>query len=267
MIRLSYETLLLENKDSILHVSVNRPDKLNALNETVLRELLSLFADLKSNNTDFQYRGILLTGEGEKAFIAGADIKAMSEMTPDEAEEFAGLGQSVTLAMEQCSIPILACVQGFALGGGMEMAMSADVIYATEKAVFGQPEINLALIPGFGGTQRLMRYVGISRSRELIYTGRNIKAQEAKQIGLVQELFPDQAQMMEGATKFFSQIKQKSPLILAHCKAVIRDGEALSREQGLGLERQAFGEIFHTEDKSEGLKAFLEKRPPVFQGR
>jgi enoyl-CoA hydratase len=267
MIRMSYETLLVEELDSILHVSVNRPDKLNALNETVLRELLSVFADLKMGNDDFRYRGVMLTGQGEKAFIAGADIAAMSTMTAEQAEEFASLGQSVTLAMEQCTIPIVACVHGFALGGGMEMAMSADLIYATEKAIFGQPEINLALIPGFGGTQRLMRYVGINRSRELIYTGRNIKAQEAHALGLVQELFVDQEAMLEGVKKFFQQIKQKSPLILAHCKAVIRDGEAMGREDGLAIERQAFGEIFSTQDKSEGLAAFLEKRPAVFKGQ
>lgn len=191
----------------------------------------------------------------------------MSKMSSEEAEVFAGLGQEVTLLMEVCPVPVIACVHGFALGGGCEMAMSADFILATHQAVFGQPEINLALIPGFGGTQRLMRYVGLARSRELIYTGRNIKADEAHRLGLVLELYEDKASMLEAAQKYFSQFKQKSPLILSHCKSVIRQGESQTISNGLSIERRAFADIFQTEDKTEGLAAFLEKRRADFKGR
>ena len=154
---MSYETLKLERNNGILEITVNRPDKLNALNATVLSELKKVLEEVKADG--FETKGIILTGEGDKAFIAGADIKGMSEMTPDQAESFGALGQDVSRLFETVPVPVIACVNGFALGGGCEMAMSCDFIYATSNALFGQPEVNLALIPGFGGTQRLRRYV------------------------------------------------------------------------------------------------------------
>lgn len=261
-----YETLICEVQDEILHLTLNRPDKLNALNQQVLTELKNVLG-LLINDKTFCVKGVLFTGAGDKAFIAGADIKGMSQMSAAEAEQFGALGQEVSEMFEALPIPVLACVNGFALGGGCEMAMSCDFIYATESAVFGQPEINLALIPGFGGTQRLTRFVGMARAKELIYTGRNINAQQAREYGLVQELFTTKEEMMAAALKFFAVIKKKSPLIVAQCKDVIQKGEALDIHQGLLVERRGFRAVFETEDKSEGLAAFLEKRQPQFKGK
>lgn len=262
----TFETLICEVKEEILHLTLNRPDKLNALNEQVLLELKEVLSTL-INDQSFSVKGVLFTGAGDKAFIAGADIKGMSQMSAQQAETFGALGQDVSEMFEALPIPVVACVNGFALGGGCEMAMSCDFIYATESAVFGQPEINLALIPGFGGTQRLTRFVGMARAKELIYTGRNIKASEAKEYGLVQELFANKEEMIAAALKFFSIIKKKSPVIVAQCKDVIQKGEALDIHQGLLIERRGFRAVFETEDKSEGLAAFLEKRQPQFKGK
>lgn len=262
-----YQTLNIQILESILHLTINRPDKLNALSIEVLTELKCVFTELQNKNTDYHVRGVLLSGAGDKAFIAGADIKAMSSMSVDQASEFAKLGQDVTLLIERCSVPVVACVDGFALGGGCEIAMSADLIYATEKSVFGQPEINLALIPGFGGTQRLGRYIGQQKAKEMIYTGRNFKAPEAQSLGLVAQLFASREEMMTAALKFFETVKQKSPLILTYCKQTILDGDTLPIQEGLKVEQKAFAKLFSTDDKTEGLQAFLEKRPAVFKGR
>lgn len=262
----NYETLRVEKKEKTLNLIINRPDKLNALAEKVLLELKEVLTQLKEDKDD-QIRTVILTGAGEKAFIAGADIKAMSAMNSDEAYAFAGLGQEVSRLFEELRVPVIACVNGFALGGGCEMAMSCDMIYATETAVFGQPEINLALIPGFGGTQRLVRYVGVARAKELIYTGRNMKAQEALNCGLVQQLFSSKEEMLAAAEKTADKLAQKSPVILAKCKEVIQKGEFMDVNAGLEVERSAFKDVFETEDKTEGLNAFLEKRSAQFQGR
>ncbi len=261
-----FETLSCEEKDQVLIISINRPDKLNALSQKVLSEIQEIFVEV-GRDFSFKYRGIILTGTGDKAFIAGADIKAMDGMSPEEGEIFAKLGQGVTLLMETCPVPVIACVNGFALGGGCEMAMACDFIYATKNALFGQPEVNLGLIPGFGGTQRLMRYVGVARSRELIYTGRNIKIDEAKEIGLVQKVFENKEDMMNAAMETLSVIASKSPLIISKCKEVIRKGEAMDIAAGLEVEKEGFKFVFSTEDKAEGVKAFLEKRKPLFQGK
>ncbi|TDJ09423.1 MAG: hypothetical protein E2O68_00350 [Deltaproteobacteria bacterium] len=255
------KTLLTEVKDEILHLTINRPDKLNALSITVLTELKEVMENLPAG-----IRGIILTGAGEKAFIAGADIKAMDYMTPEEGEKFSKLGQEVPLLFEHAPVPIIACVNGFALGGGCEMAMGCDFIYATHNAHFGQPEVNLGLIPGFGGTQRLMKYVGEALSRELIYTGRSIKADEAEKLGLVVKTFGNKEEMIQGAIKTFEMIKKKSPLAITKCKEVIRIGADSTLEQGLAAERAAFKWIFGTEDKKEGIRAFLDKRAAKFSG-
>jgi len=262
---MSYETLKLERNNGILEITVNRPDKLNALNETVLTELKKVLEEVKGDG--FETKGIIITGEGDKAFIAGADIKAMSEMTPDQAEKFGALGQGVSRLFETVPVPVIACVNGFALGGGCEMAMSCDFIYATKNALFGQPEVNLALIPGFGGTQRLRRFVGVARSRELIYTGRNIKIDEAEKIGLVARVFESKDDMLTTARETMGVIASKSPLIIAKCKEVINDGESADIDKGLELEKSGFKSVFSTQDTKEGLAAFLEKRKPNFTGK
>lgn len=260
-----YKTLLVSIENKQITITVNRPNALNALNQEVLSELKELLLEIEGQG--FKFSGVLLTGAGDRAFIAGADIKAMEEMKGEEADIFCKLGQDVSLLLEQLPIPVIACVHGFALGGGCEMAMSCDFIYATSNALFGQPEVNLGLIPGFGGTQRLTRYVGAPKARELIYTGRNVKAREAFEIGLVQRLFETQEEMMKAARETLAIIASKSPLIVSKCKEVIGAGEFKTIEEGLEIERRGFGWTFDTEDMREGVRAFIEKRPPQFKGR
>jgi enoyl-CoA hydratase len=258
----SYETLLVEVKEQILFITVNRPEKLNALSTQVLSELKDVMLDL-----DSKIRGVILTGAGEKAFIAGADIAAMAEMTPQQAEAFSRLGQEVPELFEKAPVPVIACVNGFALGGGNEMAMGCDFIYATHTASFGQPEVNLGLIPAFGGTQRLMSAIGPRLSRELIYTGKAIVADEAMRIGLVSKTFGNKEEMIQGAVATLELIKQKSPIAIAKAKEVMRLGADLVLRGGLEQECKAFTYIFDTEDKREGVDAFLNKRKPNFSGQ
>ncbi len=261
----TYETLNVETQGKVVTITVNRPKALNALSIQVLTELKELLTEL--NTSDFNYTGVILTGEGERAFIAGADIKAMEDMDSTSADNFCKLGQDVSLLFEKLPIPVIACVNGFALGGGCEMAMSCDFIYATENSIFGQPEVNLGLIPGFGGTQRLVRFVGAPRAKELIYSGRNVKSDEAVKIGLIQRLFSSKDEMMTAARETLALIGTKSPLIVSKCKEVICAGEYESIESGLDLERTAFSWCFGTEDMKEGVRAFIEKRAPDFKGR
>src|SRR5690606_3588035 len=208
--------------------------------------------------------GLILTGEGEKAFIAGADIAEMQPMTPGEASAFAELGQQVTTLMESLPYPTIAAVNGFALGGGFEMAMSCDFIYATENAVFGLPEVKLGLIPGFGGTQRLARVVGERRAKEIMFSGRNIKTQEAKLLGIVLECFATKAELMEACTNWFILANQNSSYAIARAKETLRVGIEQTLVEGLQTEARAFGAIFQTKEMIEGTSAFLEKRKANF---
>ena len=259
----TYETLLLEPKGRVLLVSVNRPKKLNALAEAVLVDLSALLEELAAVD-GHSYRGVVLTGAGEKAFIAGADIAAMDKMSAREARAYGAMGQRVTLQLEKLPLPVLAAVNGYALGGGCEMAMACDMIYASANAVFGQPEINLGLIPGFGGTQRLRRYVGPAFARELIYSGRNVPADEALRIGLTQRVLPDKAALLEAALTTMETIAARPPRIVAQCKRVFGEGESTSLEHGLAIENRGFGDVFETPERQEGTNAFLEKRPAQF---
>ena len=258
-------TLNLNLENEILTIIVNRPDKLNALSETVLTELKTVLTSATEMPLS-ELRGIIFTGAGEKAFIAGADIKAMLTMSPDDSLAFGKLGQDVTLLFEKLAIPVIACVNGFALGGGLEMAMSCDFMYCTQNAIFGQPEVKIGLIPGFGGTQRLSRYVGIAKCREMVYTGKNIEASEALTLGLVNQIFESKEEMLSAAIKTISNIKRNSPLAVASCKKLINDGECLAIADGLELEKNGFKAIFQTQDAKEGLSSFLEKRHPDYKG-
>ena len=258
-----FETLKIEITNSVGVLTVNRPEKLNALSEQVLSELKSFLTELKNKN-EMQIRGLILTGSGEKAFIAGADIKAMSVMTPEQGENFGGLGQGVTQLFEALTIPVIACVNGYALGGGCEMAMACDFIFATENAIFGQPEVNLGLIPGFGGCVRLMRYVGMAKAKELIYSGRNVKADEAKNIGLVNEIFNTKDNMIKAAQEMLEVIMQKSPYAVALCKQIITNSVGENITTGLQKEKTAFRKTFENAEMREGTSAFLEKRAPKF---
>lgn len=257
----NYETLLLEVNDGIGTLSINRPAKLNALNIQVHRELKSCLTELQTSSL----KGLILTGEGEKAFIAGADIAEMRPMHPGEGKAFSELGQQVTLLMESLPFPTIAAVNGFALGGGFEMALACDFIFASSNAVFGLPEVKLGLIPGFGGTQRLSRVVGERRAKEIMFSGRNVKIEEAKTLGIVLEVFENKNQLIQECNKWFSFTKGNSSGAIARAKRALQNGIQKTLEEGLKLEAEAFGNIFQTEDMIEGTAAFIEKRKANFK--
>ena len=211
-----------------------------------------------------KYIGVILTGSGEKSFIAGADITGMSKMTPEETEAFAKLGQDVTIAMEDLALPMIACVHGFALGGGCEMAMSCDFIYASKQAVFGQPEVKWGVLPAFGGTQRLPKYIGRNRAKELIYSGTFIDVDKAYEWGLVNKITDDKASCLQAAVDCLKVIGRNGPLAVASAKEVMNAGNDMSNKDGLKQEGEVFGIIARSHDKAEGTKAFVEKRHPVF---
>jgi enoyl-CoA hydratase len=243
-------------------LTINRPDKLNALSRELLSELSAAIQSLAAKD---EVRAAVITGAG-KAFVAGADIASMKTMTEDEGRAFGALGQGVFTAIEHLRCPVIAAVNGFALGGGCELALACDFIYASSKAKFGQPEVNLGIIPGFGGTQRLPRRVGLAVARELIYTGKMIDAEEALRIGLVNAVFEPDA-LLAAATMTAAEIATKGPLAVAAAKRLIRDGADLPLPEANRLEQAAFGEAFGTEDQREGMEAFLQKRAAAFVGR
>jgi len=251
--------VLLSKEGPLALLTINRPDKLNALNRDVLEHLHRYFTELRQ---DREIRVAILTGAGEKAFVAGADIASMKTMATAEAKAFADLGHRVGDLMEGLPFPILAAVNGFALGGGCELAMACDLVYASEKAKFGQPEVNLGVIPGFGGTQRLARRVGVGKARELVYTGDMIDANEAHRIGLCEAVVPA-AELQSYVRKVAEKIASKGPLAIAQAKVVIRRGDP-TLPSANELEAQAFAMLFGTTDQKEGMSAFLEKRPAKF---
>jgi enoyl-CoA hydratase len=262
----SYNTLKFEMTEKFGTITINRPAKLNALNTELLSELREILTDLK-NDEGFSVQGLIVTGEGDKAFIAGADIAEMSDMNPSDAYTLGQLGQNVTVLFETLQVPVIACVNGFALGGGCEMAMSCDFIYATENAVFGQPEVKLGLIPGFGGTQRLAKLVGRNNAKELIFSGRNVKADEAQRMGLVVRTFATKAEMLAEAMKTLKTCAANSPYAVSIAKKVMNEGIDLTISEGLQLEKRQFSAIFSSEDMREGTRAFVEKRAPQFKGK
>ncbi len=254
-----FETLLFERNGDLGTLTINRPAKLNALNIQVLRELKICLSELST----LDLKGLIVTGEGEKAFIAGADIAEMKLMTVGEARAFSELGQQVTILFETQPFPVVAAVNGFALGGGFEMAMSCDFIFATANAVFGLPEVKLGLIPGFGGTQRLARIVGERRAKEMMFSGRNVNAQEAKKLGIALEVFASKAELLDGVQNWFKLSTSNSPYAISRAKIALQK----SLHEGLKLEAQEFGNIFQTPDMIEGTSAFIEKRKSTFKGK
>jgi enoyl-CoA hydratase len=262
-----YETINFEMKEGIGYLTISRESKLNALNIQVFNELKKVLNHFINEDKGSVLKGLILTGAGEKAFIAGADIAEMQNMTTKEAKDFGALGQEVSLLFEKLQVPVIACVNGFALGGGCEMAMSCDFIYATENALFGQPEVKLGLIPGFGGTQRLSRLVGRNRAKEIIFTGRNVDANESQKIGLVLELFKTKEEMIMAAEKTLSKVMRVSPHAVKFSKLVMNLGNDLTVPEGLQIELEQFSAIFSSEDMKEGTAAFLEKRPAIFTGK
>ncbi len=271
---LTYETIELHVSDAILTVTVNRPEVLNALSPQVIAELRQVFGELRDSlgnpgddgELDWSIRGVIFTGSGSKSFIAGADISAMRTMSADQAAQYAGGAQELTSWIETLAVPVVAAVNGFALGGGLELAMACDYIFASENASFGQPEVGLGLIPGFGGCVRLQQYVGIAAARELIFTGKRIDALEAERIGLIARVLPDTGALGVAARETIQSVAKQSPVAVAAAKRAVRGAQALPTDQGLVIEREAFAGCFGTGDMVEGTTAFVEKRRPVFPG-
>jgi len=260
--KMAYETLTFEQVRNIGILKINRPKALNALNSKVVEELDRALDAIEASR---DIRVLILSGTGEKAFVAGADIVELSGLSSDQAEKFAQRGQEVFRRFELLKIPVIAAVNGYALGGGTELALSCDFIYASENARFGQPEVLLGIMPGFGGTQRLMRVVGVNRAREMIYTGDHITAEEALRIGLVNKVVP-QDQLMNEAMRVATIIASRAPLAIAASKEAINDGYDVALDKGLEFEKDLFRDLFDTDDSKEGTKAFVEKREPRFRG-
>jgi enoyl-CoA hydratase len=260
---MTYSNITLEQPEAGIHVlTVNRPRALNALNAQTLDELAAAVAQVQA---DAAARVLLLTGAGDKAFVAGADISAMQGMSALEAQAFSEKGMQVMHAFEALPIPVIALVNGYALGGGCELALACDWIIASERASFGQPEVNLGIPPGFGGTQRLARIVGRARAMELITTGRQIKADEALRIGLAVKVVPADQLMQEGLAAA-RVLAAKAPVAVRVAKQALHRGLDLDLANGCVLETSLFAFAFGTEDRKEGMTAFLEKRPAVFKG-
>jgi enoyl-CoA hydratase len=253
----------LELEGPFATVTVDRPKSLNALDTRTLQELEKAMAELALRE---QLRGVILTGAGEKAFVAGADIAAMNGMDADQARHFGALGQRVMDVIAAFPVPVVAAVNGFALGGGCELALACDLIYASDNARFGLPEVSLGILPGFGGTQRLTRLLGRARAKELIFTGDMIDAAKAKEIGLVMDVVPLSG-LLGHVRAVLERIAKKGPLAVRRAKEAIDRGADLELADGLTIERKVFSDLFDSADRREGMKAFLEKRPPVFTGR
>ena len=249
------EFITYEVEGQIGIITINRPKALNALNSAVLDEL-----DKTLDAVDQEaIRCLILTGAGEKSFVAGADIGEMSTLTKAEGEAFGKKGNDVFRKLETFPIPVIAAVNGFALGGGCEISMSCDIRICSENAVFGQPEVGLGITPGFGGTQRLARIVGTGKAKEMIYGARNIKAEEAYRIGLVNNVYPAE-ELMPAAKKLACTIARNAPIAVRNCKRAINEGIQVDMDQAIVIEEKLFGSCFETCDQKEGMNAFLEKR-------
>ena len=260
---LTLENVLYEKKNAIACVTLNRPKVLNALNRAIIAELKATFEDARD---DSAVRGVILTGAGDKAFAAGADISEILNDTPLEAEEKTRFGQALTVLIENLGKPVIAAVNGFALGGGCELLMACTIRLAAESAKFGLPEVKLGIMPGYGGTQRLSRLVGKGLALQLILSGGMITAQEAYRIGLVNEVVPN-AELIGRAESILNQIGANAPQSVKFALEAVNKGLETSLAEGLLIEASLFGILAGTEDKKEGASAFLAKRAPKFQGR
>jgi len=258
---MSSENLKLDLRDGVLWVTIDRPSKLNALNGDTIRELEGALTRAEDDDEVF---GLVITGGGDKAFVAGADIGELNQLSPVEAKEFALRGQALFFRIERLGKPVIAAVNGFALGGGCELAMACHMRIAGTNAVFGQPEVKLGLIPGYGGTQRLPRLVGKGRAMELLLSGRNVKAEEAEKIGLV-NLVCDPGELVSRVEKLMAQILANGPLAVSHCIEAVNHGLEMSLEDACLLEATLFGVGAASDQMSEGTSAFLEKRKPDFR--
>jgi enoyl-CoA hydratase len=257
--------LLVAEDGPVAVLTLNRPDKLNALDRALLGAVARVTEELSARPPATRPRVMVLTGAGEKAFAAGADVAELSTLSPPEARALSEHGHRAGRSLEEAPFPVIAAVNGFALGGGCELALACDFIYASDRARFGQPEIGLGLVPGFGGTQRLARRVGVGRARELVYTGAMIDAERARAIGLVNEVVPH-AELMARVKSLALTIAGRAPLAVAAAKRLLQKGPEADLRVANELETEAFGALFATRDAREGTSAFVAKRPPVFDG-
>lgn len=257
-------TLNLQIENQIAILKINRPEALNALNSQVLSDLDQVLGELAGKFPQ-EVRGLILTGEGEKAFVAGADIKELSSLDEKQGQGFARRGQKIFRQIEQLPFPVIAAVNGFALGGGLELALACDFIYASEKAKLGLPEVNLGLIPGFGGTVRLSRVVGLNQARELIFSAQTLNAAEALALGLVNKVCVP-SDLMKDCLAKMSQITAKAPLAVKAAKSSILGSHDQAVDPGLETEAGSFATLFNSRDTREGTTAFLEKRAAQFRG-
>lgn len=246
-----------EVQDRVAVLTIDRPKALNALNPEVLNDLKAAFEGIDQS----EVRCVILTGAGDKSFVAGADIAAMSTMTKAEGEAFGKQGNDVFLMVENFPLPVIAAVNGFALGGGNELAMSCDIRLASENALFGQPEVGLGITPGFGGTQRLARVVGVGMAKQLVYSATNIKADEALRIGLVNAVYASD-QLMDAARKLAGKIASNAPIAVRNCKRAINEGIELPIAEAVQVEERLFGACFETHDQVEGMSCFLSREKP-----
>jgi len=260
---MSYEFLLFEKKGKTAHITINRPEALNALNWKTMNELR---AALESVRDDAGVGGVIITGAGEKSFVAGADIKELATKDPVGAKEFSLASQEILSYIEHFPKPVIAAINGFCLGGGCELALACHMRVASENARFGQPEVNLGIMPGNGGTQRLPRLVGKGRALELILTGNMIDAQEAYRIGLVNKV-AQQENLLATAEEILNAIYSKGSVAVKLCLEAVNHGMEMTLEEGVQLESNLFGLCFSTEDMKEGTQAFMEKRKPNFKGK
>ncbi|MFC4767451.1 enoyl-CoA hydratase-related protein [Effusibacillus consociatus] len=260
---MNFENLLFSVEDGIATVTLNRPKALNALNSALLTELSELVDSIAKDNS---IQAVILTGAGEKAFVAGADIAEMKGKTPLEGRAFSQFGNAVFLKIERMPQPVIAAINGFALGGGCELAMACDIRIASTNAKFGQPEVNLGIVAGFGGTQRLPRLVGPGIAKELLMTGDMISAERAAQIGLVNHVV-EPADLLAKAREIAAKMISKAPIAVELSKKLVNDGLNVDLDRALVMESEVFGTLFGTEDRLEGMTAFLEKRAAKFQSK
>lgn len=260
---MQFQYVIYEKSERIATITLNRPDALNAFNKDVVEEILKALEDAKN---DEKIRVVILTGAGEKAFSAGADIKTMKGFDALKARELSLMGEKLCSAIENFEKPVIAAINGYALGGGLEVAMACDLRIASDKAKMGQTEINIGLIPGWGGTQRLTRLIGKTKAKELVFTGKMIDAKTAERLGLVNMVVPAD-QFREAVRKFAMELAEKAPVALRIAKALINKGADMSLDAAIALEREGFGVVGSTEDLQEGVSAFIEKRKPVFKGK